>query len=100
MSTDVKAASNSTNILVLRQLQGIRRELEAVLERQDRTQHLVVRLDQHMEARFAELRAALAEVRSDAVLQENRLLDRHNEILDILRRLDAEEIAAAPDEGE
>ncbi|NNM71730.1 hypothetical protein HJG44_04870 [Enterovirga sp. DB1703] len=73
-----------------------------MLERHDRTQQLVVRLDQHMdarfqqvEARFAEIRTAIAEIRSDAILQQNRLLARHNEILDVLRRLDA---AGMPDE--
>lgn len=36
--------------LVLRQSQGMRREMAAMLERQDRTQQLIVRLDRHMEA--------------------------------------------------
>lgn len=91
VSLEPKLAPIPVTNLVLRQLQGDRRELEAVLERQDRTQQLVVRLDQHMEARFAELRTSMAEIRSDAVLQENRLLARHNEILEILRRLDSSE---------
>ncbi|MBV9075877.1 MAG: hypothetical protein JO048_00150 [Methylobacteriaceae bacterium] len=98
MSLDPKVPPTPANNLILRQLQGLRREMEAVLERQDRTQQLVVRLDQHMEARFAELRAAMAEMRSDAVLQENRLLTRHNEILGILRRLDDAEMSEAVDE--
>lgn len=96
------------NNLVLRHLQGLRREMQAVLERQDRTQHLVVRLDSHMEARFAQVEARLAEVRStlsevtsDLVLMENQLLNRHNEVLGILRRLDETiELQVKPDEPE
>ena len=96
MSPDPITAQSPANNVVLRQLQGLRREMVAMLEREDRTQRLVVRLDRHMEARFAEMRASSTEIRSDAVLQENTLLNRHNEILDVLRRLEAIEAGDEP----
>ena len=78
MAADIRDAEAPApdNNIVLRQLEGMRREMRVMLERQDRTQELVQRSI-----------VAIGELRSDTILIENNLLSRHNEILDILRRL-------------
>jgi|SoiMethySBSTD1v2_1073268.scaffolds.fasta_scaffold296115_3 hypothetical protein len=81
--------------LVLRQLQGLRREMAAVLENQRRDRELITRLtlsmDQislRMDQGFAEIRKEISAIRSDLVMLENGLLNRQNEILDLVRRID------------
>ena len=82
-----------------------------MLENQRRDRELIVRLDRHMEERFARLesrfthvddsfkdaRRELHDIRSDLILIENGLLTRHNEILDVVRRLDEGEHGSSSD---
>lgn len=96
--------------LVLRHLQGLRREMAALLEERARDRDLIIRLSAHMDdgfdavrqsfdgvrKNFDELRRDLREVKSDITLLENRLISRHSEVLTILRRLDA--IGVPPDD--
>lgn len=81
--------------LALRQLRGIRQELAAVLANQTRDRDIITRMYAKMEQEFIRtdegisgLRRELAAVRSDLVMIENGLLSRHNDILDLARRLD------------
>ncbi len=81
--------------LVLVQLRGMRREMAAILENQRRDRELITRLalrvDQgfaRVDEAFVDLRRDIGEIRSDMVRLENGLLDRHTEILDVVRRLD------------
>lgn len=74
--------------LVLRQLQGLRREFAAVLENQRRDRELILRLTSRMEEGLESLRRDLRDVRSDIVLLENGMLTRQNEILTVVRRLE------------
>ena len=81
--------------LVLVQLRGMRREMAAILENQRRDRELITRLALRVDQGFArvdealvDLRRDIGEIRSDMVQLENGLLNRHTEILDVMRRLD------------
>lgn len=65
---------DSDNNLVLRQVQGMCREMHEMLERQARAIDLVSRLGKRMERGFDDVRCELREVKSDLVLMENRVL--------------------------
>ena len=74
--------------LVLVQLRGMRREMAAILENQRRDRELITRLALRVDQGFADLRRDIGEIRSDMTQFENGLLNRHTEILDVMRRLD------------
>lgn len=77
--------------IVLLELQGLRRELAAVLEQQETFMRHMIRLADgqvDLSRQMMELTAALSEIRSDVLLLKSQNLTRHNEVLDILRRLD------------
>jgi predicted nuclease with TOPRIM domain len=82
--------------LIIAQLQGIRRELAAMLENQLRDRQLITRLASRMEQGFGEVRRDIQDLRSDVTLLENSLLTRHNEMMQVMRRLD--ELGAPADE--
>lgn len=84
-------ASDPPN-LVLRHLQGVRRELEVVLERQTRDRELILRALNSL----GEVRTDINNLRGDLILMENRILSNQDEILRVIRRLDAAEV---PEEG-
>jgi hypothetical protein len=93
MSTAPEPA-DPTN-LVLRQLQGLRREMAAVLENQRRDRELITRLTLNMDQLslrvdngFAKVRKEIGAIRSDLLMLENGPLNRHNEILYLVRRMD------------
>jgi predicted nucleic acid-binding Zn-ribbon protein len=77
--------------LVLAQLQGIRREMAALLERQVRDRELVSKIYNELMT----LRTDVRELKTDLLTVENQMLNRHNEVLGVIRRLDA--IGAPPD---
>lgn len=77
MSSELNTAPEPSSSLVLRQLSGIRREMAVLVERSERTIELVNRS-----------RAELADLRSDHILMENKLVNQQTEMLTILRRLD------------
>lgn len=81
--------------LVLLQLQGIRREIAAMLERQVRDRELVTKVYNELLGFRSEVREDIREIKSDLVLLENQMQNRHNEVLAVIRRLDA--IGAPPD---
>ena len=81
--------------LVLLQLQGIRREIAAMLERQVRDRELVTKVYNEVLGFRSEVREDIREIKSDLVLLENQMQNRHNEVLALIRRLDA--IGAPPD---
>jgi hypothetical protein len=81
--------------LVLLQLQGIRREIAAMLERQVRDRELVTKVYNELLGFRSEVREDIREIKSDLVLLENQMQNRHNEVLALIRRLDA--IGAPPD---
>lgn len=85
MALDLKATPGN---LVLAQLRGVRKELAVVLENQARDRQLILRLSQRMEEGFGSLQRDMTDIRSDLTLLENNLLSRHNEILDLARRVD------------
>jgi hypothetical protein len=81
--------------LTLRQLRGLRQEMAAILANQQRDRDLITRIDARMEQEFAKvdegmvgLRRDIAAMRSDVVMLENGMLSRHNDILDLARRMD------------
>ncbi|WP_375454700.1 hypothetical protein [uncultured Methylobacterium sp.] len=76
------------NNLVLRQVQGMRREMHEMLERQARAIDLVARLGERMERGFDDVRRELREVKSDLVLMENRVLTAQSDILKVVLHLD------------
>ncbi len=87
--------ADEPNNLVLVQLRGMRREMAAILDNQRRDRELITRLALRVDQGFARVDEALAdlrrdigEIRSDMVQLENGLLNRHTEILDVVRRLD------------
>jgi uncharacterized coiled-coil DUF342 family protein len=77
--------------LVLLQLQGIRREMAALLDRQVRDRELISKVFNEVMA----IRSDVREVKSDLVTLENQMQNRHNEVLGVIRRLDA--LGAPPD---
>ncbi len=77
--------------LVLLQLQGIRREMAALLERQVRDRELVPKIYNEVMI----LRSDVRELKSDLLTVENQMLNWYNEVLGVIRRLDA--IGAPPD---
>ncbi len=87
--------ADEPNNLVLVQLRGMRREMAAILENQRRDRELITRLALRVDQGFArvdealvDLRRDIGEIRSDIVQLENGLLNRHTEILDVMRRPD------------
>ena len=96
--------------LVLVQIRGVRRELAAVLENQARDRQLITRiwgelgelrqevgqLRSHTDQSFLTLNQTIQALRLDMISLENGLLNRHNEILAVMRRLD--ENGEAPDQ--
>lgn len=87
---------NPDNNIVLRQVQGMRREMHEMLERQARAIDLVARLGERMERGFDDLRRDLREMKSDLVLMENRVLTAQSDILNVVRRMDD---GAEPQDG-
>ena len=80
--------SDSENIL-LAELQGLRREMAAVLERQETLMSHMIRLaDGHVEIaqQMMALKTALSEIRNNGPQLDDQ--GPNTEILDILRRLD------------
>ena len=71
--------------LVLLQLQGIRREMAALLDRQVRDRELISKVYNEV----LSLRSEVREVKSDLITLENQMQNRHNEVLSVIRRLDA-----------
>ena len=87
--------------LVLRQLQGLRKENQVFLEREVEDRHRLIRLAERMEAGFdnirsdiRQLRQEVKELRGDLMLTENKLINGQNDIMAVLRRLD--EIESVP----
>ena len=78
------------NNLVLRQVQGMRREMREMLERQARVIDLVDRLGERMERGFDDVRRELREVKSDLVPMENRVPTAQSDIPKVVLRLDHE----------
>lgn len=72
--------------VVLRQVQGMRREIREVLDRQARVIDLMNRLGERMERGFDDVRRERREVRSDLVLMENRVLTAQSDILRVVVR--------------
>jgi hypothetical protein len=68
--------------LVLLQLQGIRREMGALLERQVRDRELITKVYSEVLA----LRTKVQEIKGDLVNVENQMQNRHNETLSVMRR--------------
>jgi uncharacterized coiled-coil DUF342 family protein len=89
ISPDPKMADEPAN-LVLIQLQGMRRELAALPECQVRDRNLTSKIYNELMA----VREEVREIKSDLVLLENQMQNRHNEVLSLVRRLDA---LGAPD---
>ena len=81
--------------LVLLQLQGMRREMAVFLERQVRDRELISKIYNELMAFRSEMREDIREVKGDLLMLENQMLNRHNEILGIIRRIDA--LGLAPD---
>jgi uncharacterized coiled-coil DUF342 family protein len=77
--------------LVLLQLQGMRREMAALLDRQVRDRELISKIYNEV----LSLRSEIRELKSDFVTLENQMQNRHNEVLGVIRRLDA--LGAPPD---
>ncbi len=77
--------------LVLIQLRGLRGEMGALLERQVRDRELISKVYNEV----LSLRSEVRELKSDFVTLENQLQNRHNELLSVVRRLDA--LGAPPD---
>lgn len=75
--------------LVLLQLQGIRRETAALLERQVRDRELISKVYNELLGFRSEVREEIREIKSDLILLENQMQNRHNEVLALIRRLDA-----------
>jgi uncharacterized coiled-coil DUF342 family protein len=71
--------------LVLLQLQGIRREMAALLDRQVRDRELISKVYNEVMS----LRSEVRELKSDLLTVENQMQNRHNEVLSVIRRLDA-----------
>ncbi|HEY1300714.1 MAG TPA: hypothetical protein VGF07_09470 [Stellaceae bacterium] len=76
---------------VLLQLQGKRREMAALLDRQVRDRELISKIYNEV----LSLRSEIRELKSDFVTLENQMQNRHNEVLGVIRRLDA--LGAPPD---
>jgi uncharacterized coiled-coil DUF342 family protein len=66
------------------QLQGLRREMGAMLERQVRDRELITKVYNEVLA----LRSEVQEIKGDLVGLENQTQNRHSEILSVMRRLD------------
>lgn len=81
--------------LVLLQLQGMRREMAALLDRQVRDRELISKIYNELMAFRSEMREEIREVKSDLLTLENQMQNRHNEVLSVIRRLDA--LGAPPD---
>jgi predicted nucleic acid-binding Zn-ribbon protein len=77
--------------LVLLQLQGIRREMAALLDRQVRDRELISKVYNEVMS----LRSEVRELKSDLLTVENQMQNRHNEVLGVIRRLDT--LGAPPD---
>jgi predicted nucleic acid-binding Zn-ribbon protein len=77
--------------LVLLQLQGIRREMAALLDRQVRDRELISKVYNEVMS----LRSEVRELKSDLLTVENQMQNRHNEVLGVIRRLDM--LGAPPD---
>jgi uncharacterized coiled-coil DUF342 family protein len=88
--------------LVLLHLQGLRREMAPMLERQVRERELITRIYTDLMAFRSEtrdeidkVRRDIQEIKGDLFSLENQMQNRHNEILSIIRRLDT--LGAEPD---
>jgi uncharacterized coiled-coil DUF342 family protein len=77
--------------LVLLQLQGMHREMAALLDRQVRDRELISKIYNEV----LSLRSEIRELKSDFVTLEKQMQNRHNEVLGVIRRLDA--LGAPPD---
>lgn len=88
--------------LGLLQLQGLRREMGAMLERQVRDRELISKIYTELMAFRSEtrndinkLKSDIEEVKDDLLSLKNHMQNRHNEILSVIRRFDA--LGAPPD---
>lgn len=82
------AMTDENDNLTSRYLRTLRRDMTAVLENQARDRQLVTRRAARIDQSVGEIRRDVADLRSDVVLLENGLLNRHNEILSVMRRMD------------
>ena len=76
------------NNLVLRNLQGLRGEMMELVERQARTIDLVNRLALRVGELSARMDKGFADVQSDIVLMENKVLSAQSDVSRIVRKLD------------
>jgi len=72
----------------LAMLQGLRRELAAVLDNQARDRELLHRLQERVQAGFEGVSADLREIRGDIAALDIKSVTYKNDILAVLRRLD------------
>jgi DNA integrity scanning protein DisA with diadenylate cyclase activity len=70
--------------LILTELRGLRRELQASLENQE----LFAKRQAQFQQTLAQFQQTLTELRGDVILLENHNITRHTEILQILHRLE------------
>jgi seryl-tRNA synthetase len=85
--------------LVLVELRGIRREFRAMLENQQtfaRQQGQFLEGMNNLSNDIKDLRRVVQDLRSDVVMLESHNITRHNEILDILRRIESIESEELP----
>lgn len=90
-------ATDEADNLTLRHLRSLRRDMAAVLENQARDRQLITRLAARMDQSVGEIRRDIADLRGDVVLLENGLLNRHNELLSVMRRLDDVDVPGGRD---
>ncbi|AWN43917.1 hypothetical protein [Methylobacterium durans] len=104
-------APNPGNNLILRMVQGVRRDVQDMSEREARVIELLGRMnlrldDVHMRLNemnarmdqgFARLDRGLSDVRSDIVLLENRAITAVTEVRRVAERLDEAEAARPPE---
>ena len=74
---------------VLLRLQGMRREMAALLERQVRDREPISKVYSELMSFRSEMREEIRDLKTDLIALENQMQNRHNEVLSIIRRLDA-----------
>jgi hypothetical protein len=87
---------NPSDDLTQRHLRALRQELAVVLQNQMRDCELITRLHARMDQGFTEIRRDVGDLRSDVILLENNLLSRHNDLLDLSRRMDDPDSGTSP----
>jgi predicted nuclease with TOPRIM domain len=89
------AMADEPENLVLLQLQGLRCEMATLLEHRACARKLVLRIYNELMAFRSEVREEMHELKGDMISLENQMQNRHNEVLSVMRRLDA--LGAPPD---